>query len=102
MKTRACLLPVLAAAAAAGCAPQPEPGSTAAGAAAASASGAEAHPARALIQRKCSTCHTLEVALSGRRNAVQWGETLEIMVGHGMVATKEELRAMQDYLARHH
>ena len=93
MKAGATFLVLLAAASAAGCAPQPAPIEAAA---------TDARLAHALVQKKCSTCHTLEVALSGRRNAAQWAEILEAMVGHGMVATDPELRAMQDYLAKNH
>ena len=95
MKIKASFLAALAFGAAAGCAPQPTTHS-----AAAADAGADARLAHGLVQRKCSTCHSLDVALSGRRNAAQWGEVLEMMVGHGMVATDAELRTMQDYLAK--
>jgi hypothetical protein len=54
---------------------------------------------RQLVEAKCSGCHGLDVALAGERSAKDWAEVLEAMVGHGMVATPEELRRMQAYLA---
>ncbi len=52
-----------------------------------------------LVEQKCSTCHGIDVALSGKRDREGWAEVLEIMTGHGMVATPEERRQMHDYLA---
>jgi cytochrome c5 len=54
---------------------------------------------RELVQVKCTTCHTLEVALVPQRSAAGWAEMVELMVGHGMVASDAERRSMQDYLA---
>lgn len=97
MKASTAIAVAAAAAAAASCAPAPE---APAAAQATAASTAETASAAALVQRKCSGCHTLQVATSGRRTAAQWGEVLELMVGHGMQATDEELRIMQAHLAR--
>jgi cytochrome c5 len=76
-------LPILAALAASACAPVAQgPG-----------------PGQQLVEQKCSTCHNLDVAVSGERDAEGWAEILEAMVGHGMVASPEQLRQMRDYLA---
>ncbi len=57
---------------------------------------------RDLVQQKCSSCHGLDVALSGQRSAAGWAEVIEVMVGHGLVVSAEESRLIQSYLAAHH
>ncbi len=57
---------------------------------------------RKLVQQKCSSCHGLDVALSGQRNAAGWAEVIDVMVGHGLVVSAEETRLIQSYLAANH
>ncbi|MDP9413390.1 MAG: hypothetical protein M3Q08_04710 [Pseudomonadota bacterium] len=57
---------------------------------------------RELVQQKFSSCHGLDVALSGQRSAAGWAEVIEAMVGHGLVVSAEESRVIQSYLAAHH
>ena len=54
---------------------------------------------RQLVERKCSTCHGLDVSLSGRRSAAEWHGVVEAMIGHGMVVTDEERRIIEAYLS---
>lgn len=60
--------------------------------------GASLRSGRELVQMKCSTCHGLEVALAAPRSAANWTELVEVMAGHGMVASEAERRLMQKYL----
>jgi len=55
---------------------------------------------RHLIRQKCSTCHNLDVAVSGKRSAREWSGILEAMVGHGMKATPRELGEIHGFLRR--
>ena len=88
-------------AAGAGCVPahQADQGETRPAAAAASAAAPAASPARQLVERKCSSCHGLDLALSGRRSAADWRAVVETMIGHGMVVTDQERQAIERYLA---
>ena len=70
----------------------PGPTAPAAPAAAPSLSGRE------LVQTKCSTCHSLQVALAAPRSAANWAEMVEAMTGHGMVVTQAERRLIQNHL----
>ena len=86
---------------------RPEPGARTSGsgpqlpakvAAAAAAPGdASITRGRELVQTKCSTCHSLEIALAPR-SAANWAEIVEVMTGHGMVASAAERRLMQNHL----
>jgi cytochrome c5 len=53
---------------------------------------------RELVQIKCTTCHSLEIARVPQRNVKAWAEMVELMIGHGMVASDTERRLMQNYL----
>lgn len=58
---------------------------------------ASSRSGRELVQMKCSTCHSLEIALAPR-SAANWAEIMELMTGHGMVASAAERRLMQNHL----
>lgn len=73
----------------------PHSGATAAPAAQAASS---VERGRALVEAKCSTCHSLEVALAQPRSAAEWAEMVDVMIGHGMDASAAERRLMLDYL----
>ena len=66
--------------------------------AAPAAPAAAASSAQELVRMKCSTCHSLEVALAAPRSAKNWAEMVEAMTGHGMVVSETERRTIQNYL----
>ena len=64
----------------------------------AAAGGASVQNGRELVQAKCSSCHSLEVALAAPRSPAHWAEIMELMTGHGMAASEPEKRLMRNYL----
>lgn len=60
--------------------------------------GAVSRNGRELVQTKCSTCHSLDVALAASRSPAGWAEILEVMTGHGMIASEAERRLMKTHL----
>ena len=82
---------VLLAGLALGCGPKSEPASG-------SASG-EASGAKALVEKKCSTCHGLSAFASTRGDAAKWTTIVDTMVGKGLKVTDQEKTEIIGYLA---
>jgi hypothetical protein len=56
---------------------------------------------KAVVQRMCASCHTLESILKTRRTAEKWGEVVDDMVGRGAVGSDEEIDLVIRYLSEH-
>jgi hypothetical protein len=56
---------------------------------------------KAVVQRMCASCHTLESFLKTRRTAEKWGEVVDDMIGRGAVGSDEEIDVVIDYLSEH-
>lgn len=54
----------------------------------------------ALVQSKCSMCHTLDRVNSVSYDAAKWQATIDRMVKNGAVITAEERQAIVDYLSQ--
>lgn len=68
---------------------QPTPGTDAGGSTA---------QGEALVQSKCSMCHTLDRVNSAKYDEAKWTETVERMVKNGAVLTAEEKAEIIAYL----
>jgi quinoprotein glucose dehydrogenase len=55
---------------------------------------------RDLTIRACSTCHALNVVATPRLSAQEWGNVVQTMSVRGAIATPEELKKIQAYLAK--
>lgn len=53
----------------------------------------------ALVQQKCTMCHSLEQATGEDRDAAGWSAIVDRMVKNGLVVTDEEKATIIDYLA---
>ncbi|SRR5258708_23709426 len=58
-------------------------------------------PAKATVQKICTSCHTLSVVVSKRRIKSDWQKSVEDMSGRGMKATDEEMEAAVEYFSRY-
>lgn len=72
-----------------GCAPKaevstPDPGASAAGA--------------ALLERRCSVCHTLDRVTSAEKSEAEWNTTIDRMRGNGAVVSEQEQKELVTYL----
>jgi mono/diheme cytochrome c family protein len=63
------------------------------------AAGAAAGAAKALVEKKCSTCHGLDRFEGKKADAKGWTEIVDNMVKRGMSATEAERKEIVDYLA---
>lgn len=62
---------------------------------------APAGDAKALVEKTCGTqCHTLEVVSSQRMNEKEWLAIVQNMTARGAQATKPEVKAIVEYLAK--
>ena len=57
---------------------------------------------KALLETRCSTCHTLDTALSKRANADGWRDTIKTMISVGAQLTDDEAETLVRYLAEHY
>jgi mono/diheme cytochrome c family protein len=79
-------------------APKPSGEPTAGTAASPAATGAPAG-AKALMEKKCSTCHGLDRFEGKKADVKGWTEIVDNMVQRGMRATDPERKEIIDYLA---
>jgi quinoprotein glucose dehydrogenase len=56
---------------------------------------------KAVVQRMCASCHTLESILRGKRTAEKWGEVVDDMIGRGAVGSDDEIDLVIEYLSEH-
>jgi hypothetical protein len=76
-----------------GCGPKAESGT---GSAAPAGPGGEA---KALMEKKCSTCHGLSAFKSTKGDVAKWTGVVDTMVGKGLKVTDDEKKQIVAYLA---
>jgi cytochrome c5 len=54
----------------------------------------------ALLNDRCTKCHSLERVTSAKKSASDWQKTVTRMVGNGAILTSEEQKVLVDYLAK--
>jgi len=54
--------------------------------------------AEALLQERCTTCHSLRQVEAAQYTQEQWDDTVTRMLGYGAVLSDEEKSALIDYL----
>ncbi len=57
------------------------------------------HPGQALVQTKCSTCHSIVQVDNAKYSREMWQSTVDRMVMAGMQITDEQNQLIVDYLA---
>jgi mono/diheme cytochrome c family protein len=55
---------------------------------------------QALMQERCSVCHSLDRVTSAQKTADQWKTTVDRMINHGAQLTSSEKTTLIDYLAQ--
>jgi len=61
--------------------------------------GGSASDGQALMEKKCTMCHSLDRINSAVYDKATWQATVDRMVASGLVVTAEEKQAIIDYLA---
>ena len=59
-------------------------------------------PGRALVQRTCTACHSVDTVTSQRLSQSGWQATVENMITRGAQATPDEQTQIVDYLAKNY
>jgi cytochrome c5 len=54
----------------------------------------------ALLNDRCTKCHSLDRVTSAKKSASDWEKTVTRMVGKGAQLTSEEQKVLVDYLAK--
>ena len=57
-------------------------------------------PADALVESKCSMCHTTERIYTADKTAEEWDTTMTRMKANGMVITDEDYDQILEYLSK--
>jgi mono/diheme cytochrome c family protein len=57
---------------------------------------------QALMQQRCSVCHSITRVTSAQHTAAQWQNTVNRMIGHGAKLTPQEEQALVNYLAQNY
>jgi quinoprotein glucose dehydrogenase len=57
---------------------------------------------RALLERVCADCHSIEQVTETRMSRARWVDTVNEMAGRGAQATDPEFELIIDYLTRHY
>jgi len=57
-----------------------------------------ADSAKALVDSKCSLCHTLDRVYTAEKTKAEWESTVDRMKTNGMVVTDEEYTTIVEYL----
>lgn len=60
---------------------------------------ASADPGQAMVQNKCTMCHTLDRVDAVDYDLAQWQKTIARMKTNGLVITEEEAAQIAEYLA---
>jgi mono/diheme cytochrome c family protein len=55
---------------------------------------------QALMQERCSVCHSLDRVTSAQKTADQWKTTVDRMINHGAQLTSSEGTTLINYLAQ--
>jgi cytochrome c5 len=57
---------------------------------------------QALMQERCSVCHSVTRVTSAHKTADQWKATVERMINHGAQLSAQEEQTLVDYLAQNY
>ena len=57
---------------------------------------------RALLEKDCSSCHSVDQVTARNRSAAEWAETIDRMVNYGAQLTPEDNKRIADFLAAHY
>jgi mono/diheme cytochrome c family protein len=69
---------------------------------AASSSAGSASSGQALMQERCTVCHSLQRVTSSHMSADRWKTTVERMVNNGAQLSSQEQQTLVDYLAQNY
>jgi len=51
---------------------------------------AEAPSPRGILEKRCYTCHNINIVLKAKKNKDEWEKTIDRMIGYGAILNNEE------------
>jgi len=57
---------------------------------------------RAIMEKDCSSCHSIDQVTARGRTAAEWAETIDRMINYGAQLTPEDNKRITDFLAAHY
>jgi len=61
---------------------------------------ADASSPRGILEKKCYTCHNINIVLKAQKDKDEWEKTLDRMVDYGAKLNKEERKILIDFLTK--
>ena len=58
-------------------------------------------PGKAVVERACTRCHSLDNVVHARRTRKQWEAELDVMISRGATLSDDEFDGVAEYLATH-
>jgi len=58
-------------------------------------------PGKAVVERTCARCHSLETVTRLRRTRRQWEAELDLMITRGAILSDDDFDSVATYLATH-
>ena len=55
---------------------------------------------REILEKKCYTCHNINIVLKAQKDKDEWEKTLDRMVDYGAKLNKEERKILIDFLTK--
>lgn len=59
---------------------------------------AEGPSPRGILEKKCYSCHNINIVLKAQKDKDEWEKTLDRMVDYGAKLNKEERKVLLDFL----
>lgn len=57
---------------------------------------------RALLEKQCGGCHSIDQVTARNRNAAEWAETIDQMINYGAQLTAEDNKKITQFLIAHY
>ena len=51
-----------------------------------------------ILEKKCYTCHNINIVLKAKKTADEWEATLDRMIGYGATIDKDERAILMEFL----
>lgn len=57
---------------------------------------------RALLEKQCGGCHSIDQVTARNRNAAEWAETIDQMINYGAQISAEDNKKITEFLIAHY
>jgi len=53
-----------------------------------------------ILEKKCYTCHNINIVLKAKKSKDEWEQTIDRMIGYGAKLDKEEIKILIEFLTK--